>query len=810
MSRIAIIRTITLLLCLVPVYAGAKQIAAQVPMLVGKIDLNAPIAGLFVTPDGKRAVALLQASGNLASGIRIIDTSMPEKLTMKGFLAVTGELALSPDGKQALILRQLEKREPHTATRHEIISIDLSNPDSPKIAWRREIMARKVVLADDASAYAASSPSKKKPEKGEWQTWQTAVTWIGKKRPDTIIKEALHTNGEMRLSDRATFLLYPRFERQLRVFDLRAKEPIFYEQGHTSLYRYECVSGFLEDGKIIIEDSRTPRFGVYAPKRGIPRIAAMSHDGGKRCKRLNLNTGGSRLILASRNYAGRIDRIDFGRPDRLSFNGSWQLPPATYALAATQTHVFAAGGKNGREMQIFRLDTSTPPSVSWIALEAAHRATMERYNQSIKKKEPVPYLDAVDSLEAQGILQVLDAPVKEISNKTAAVILNDYGFLACKGNSQSKMAEIALRRAIHLDPERALARLNLADMLRERLSTVTDYPARQRQLSEIKKLYQKYLELGGKNNAQIDSFLKGEPERTAGDDICRAIAGYTNAGRLQEIVAGSGVNIKAGTQRVDLVFGTEGTAHVPTVYAFDSATDFPLDESKIRIPSDGDLWGNDELGLVVYRDYAHIIHYRGLNHPVATTSLAGGKDCKFRIKTVERIGKNAIEPALCRSLIEGRGPSSIDFKRPAPIAREDVNERYSETGANNMRFLDVANDGKPVNVAEMELTSGSGPGCDAWFYDILDKTGQNFLSSPKHELLMKMQNMDPSNRFPVYRCANKPRFFTYKGKVYFENKPAIWPPTSQSDQYHHVTRIDRGRVVDVCGFEFRTTVSPGK
>jgi hypothetical protein len=83
-----------------------------------------------------------------------------------------------------------------------------------------------------------------------------------------------------------------------------------------------------------------------------------------------------------------------------------------------------------------------------------------------------------------------------------------------------------------------------------------------------------------------------------------------------------------------------------------------------------------------------------------------------------------------------------------------------------MRFLDVANDGKPVNVAEMELTSGSGPGCDAWFYDILDKTGQNFLSSPKHELLMKMQNMNPSNWFPVYRCANKPRFFTYKGKVY--------------------------------------------
>ncbi|OGP94243.1 MAG: hypothetical protein A2Z19_05085 [Deltaproteobacteria bacterium RBG_16_54_18] len=788
---------------------------AAVPTLIGTIDLNAPITQLRVTPDGKRAVVMLQPSGNQSWGMRVIDTSNPQKPILKGFLDVLGKLALSPDGRQALILKEIEKEKYDTPTRHEIIAIDLSNPDSPKVQWRREILARKVVLADDASAYAASMPSKIEPKPGEGKIWQTVISWTRNDRPESVVEEAKHTYGDMHLSDRATFLLLPQHKRQFRLFDLRAKEPILYEQGFTSFYRYGSLLGFLESGHIIVEDTRAPRIGVYAPQKGIPRIATLTHDIGNYCTRLNLNETGTALILDNTSLniispRGRVDRIDVQLPEKISFSGSWQLPPATYPKAATQTYLFATGGDHGREMKIFHLDVSTlstPSIVDWNSLEAAHRDTMDRYNRDIREKKPIPYHYAINRLEEAGVQQALDATVEGISNKKAAVILNDYGFLTFKENANSKLAETALRRAIVLDPERAITRLNLADMLRARLSFLTDFSAKQKQLSEIKALYQKYLALGGKSNARIESILKDETDRIASGNICRAIASYANAGRLEELVSGIGINIKVGERRLDFVFSTEGTAHVPVMYVFDAKTDFPLKDDEISIPDANELGGGDELGLVVYRDAAHILHYRDFRHPVATTPLTGGDACEFEAKTVEKIGPKAIEPNLCRSLIKGEGPPSIVFKTPAPIERENVSKRYSETGgANNMCLLDFANDGKPVNVAEMEISFRGGVGCDAKFYDILDNTGQNLLSGTKHELLMKLQDADPSKRYPPI-CSNEPRFFVYRDKVYFENKPADWT-IDNGGEYHRVTRIDQGKVVDVCDFKFETTIVP--
>lgn len=183
-------------------------------------------------------------------------------------------------------------------------------------------------------------------------------------------------------------------------------------------------------------------------------------------------------------------------------------------------------------MQIFDLDVTPQATVDWVTLEAAHRITMNRYNQDLQERKPVPYMNAADRLEQAGILYAFDAPVTGISPQQAAAILNDYGFLASKNTVQAKPAEPALRRAIVLDPNRALARLNLADLLRERLHTVTNFSAKQRQVSEIKMLYRKYLQLGGNPSPRIDTIIKGGSREGAETDICQAIATYANASRL--------------------------------------------------------------------------------------------------------------------------------------------------------------------------------------------------------------------------------------------------------------------------------------
>lgn len=262
-----------------------------------------------------------------------------------------------------------------------------------------------------------------------------------------------------------------------------------------------------------------------------------------------------------------------------------------------------------------------------------------------------------------------------------------------------------------------------------------------------------------------------------------------------------------GERQLDLIFSTEGTAHVPAMYVFDATTDFPLTDADISAPNAENLWGGDHLGLVTYRDEAHILHYRDFHHPVATSPLSGGKACQFSTNTIERTVANAIEPGLCRNLANDEGPPSIEFKASTSIDREAISKRYSETTAGSMCLLDFSNDGLPENVVELNVASGAGAGCDAHFYDTLDQSGQNLASNSKHDLLMKLQNAEPSNRYPILPCSNKARFFSYHGKVHFESKPTTWPPIDEWNQYHRVTRIDRGRVIDVCNFKFETSVS---
>jgi hypothetical protein len=775
--------------------------SAAPPAIVGQIDAGAAITQLRVSADGKLAVAFLQPSGDLPWGIRVIDTTVPEKPVLRGFIgaASPGRVVMAPDGRQALLLTELEKGAFDTETRHEIVAIDLSNPDAPKPSWRREILAREVVLADDASVYAASQRSKTR------EGWQTTISWASGEHPDAVLDEVRWSEPHMRFSEGARFLVSVQFNNRLRILDLREIPSVLYEQGYTGYSRYDCIAAILESGHVVVEDTRVPRLGVYAPKADIPRIATLTHDGNKHCERLGIGAEGS-LILAAEIGSGRVYRLDVRDPGNPSFGGSWQFPVRTYPLAVAGALAYAAAGEHGRQVQIFRLDVAGLAAVDWAALEAAHRAAMDRYTQELQAGKPAPHLFALGHLEQAGVRQALRAPVQEISAQRAAAIFNDYGVLASKSGTEAASAEPALRRALELDPNRALAALNLADVLRSRLSAMTDISAKQRQVSEIQALYSKYLDLGGKSNARIESFMKGGLARSADGDICSAIARYTDAGLLQEWVAQSATNIKAGDRRIDIAFAIEGTAHVPMTYAFDADTDFPLDEDTLSVPED-DLWGGDRLGLIDYGDTAHILQYRDFRHPVATWPLSAGPSCRFKTHTVERVGPGAVEPELCRSLSQSRGPAAIEFKAPAPIERDTVSERYSETSAGSMRALDFANNGKPENILELALSSSAGAGCDEMFYDVVDKAGQRFASSSKRDLLMKLQNADPSNRYPMLPCGNRARFFVYHGKVYFENKSAAWPPADNWNQYHRVARVDRGRIVDVCDFRFETTIA---
>lgn len=789
---------------------------AIAPAPAGQLTLAAPVAQLRAASQAPRLAALLQAGGGPA-GLLVLDAAGtepsqgPQLPVPRGFLALgaapnppaAGALALSPDGRRALVLLLPEPEKFNTATRHLLLALDLSEPDAPRELWRREPRARQVLLAPDAGAWAVSAAA------GTPGKWATTVSWLDAARPPVVVPD--DSSVPVRLSAGARFLAWEGRASQLRVADLRAADPGatgagIQEQSYSFYGRHHCTVALLDSGHVLVEDERAPRLGLYAPGPGMPRTATLDHDGTRHCTAIAQDGTGNLLAAGA---AGVLRRVNLSQPAGPLFNGQWQLPPGLTPLAASGALLYTAGGGT---LRMFRLDRGNAVDVDWAALDTAHAAIMARHARALRQGRRDADATALAALEAAGAALAPDSPIRDLAPRRAAAILGDFGRLLAPDATRGALAEFALKRATVLDPGNAPAALNLADLWLARLPMLADLPRREQRLADIRAVYAKYLHAGGKPLARFADLAPPD----AGD-ICEAIARHANAGQLARLVAHQAVNLMLDGQRVDLVFTTEGTARVPAVHAFDAATDEPLEGKNIPEPGGEDLWGGDQLALVTWRGAAHVLHYRDLRHPVATAPLAGGRACRFAVSTTERIGPAASEPALCRRLMAGTtgpaagpragtGPAAIAFGTPAPVEPDAVRARHGESTVAGMARVAFANDGQPATVALLDLSSGAGAGCELQFLDLLDAPGAKLAGGPRQALLLKLQGADLAARYPL-RCFNSPRLLRHAGAVYFEDKPAAWPPGDEASQYHRVARIHKGAVRDVCDFRFDSTVS---
>jgi hypothetical protein len=777
--------------------SASAGLIGEVPLPEGRIDRAAASAS------GSRVLLLIAPWESRPAGLHIVDSTDFRRPRLTGFfpLPLNARFALSEDGRRALILNAPEREQYNQALPHEIIAIDLSDPRSPKEVLRRTVVARGAVIAPDASAYAISAPA---AQSGQWQL---EVGWPGETRFSITIPEGDWSRSGAALSARGAFLVLNSFNRNLQAYDLRGSQPTMRTQDHFGVDRYGCIAAILDSGHAVVEDTRTPRLGVYAFTERLPRIAALPHASGQHCADSRIGGGAGEYVFAVDERTLRW--VDLRDPAKPAMGPQLRLPRHLAALAASREQLYVAyhGGK-GPMLQVFSRDTSFDNSVDWPRLVDAHREAMRTYNEELKGRKPVPYWNAIRRLEQADVQDAIDSSVPPPEPRKAAEILNDYGFLLGKGLDQSDRAEAALRRALSLDPKRAIAHLNLADLIKSQLPTISEWKKKDERAQEAARHYRRYLALGGRRSPALDAFLASGKQAKPSGKFCETIAGYANASRLGDLISSAGIGVLAQGRRIDIVFTTEGTAHVPATHAYDSESDIPVDLGTIVPGIDfGDLWGGDELGLVVHGDDAHILHYRDAHHPVKSFSLRGGDTCSFSTSTEEAIGPDAADPETCKALASGAGQDAFLFEGQAWMTREDVGQRYGETDIAGTELVDVANDGKPVNVGKFGLSSGAGAGCDAIFFDLLDRNGTRFEDGPKRDMLMTMQKADPTNRYPVLPCGNQPSFFKFKGKVYFESRPKVWPPVDQWHQYHHLTRVDNGQVVNVCDYRFRTMVS---
>lgn len=779
---------------------SALSMAAPAPG--GSLRLDSPVTLSRAASAGGLFVVLFEGGKDKPAGLRIIDAANSQHPRLRGFFALPGakQLEIAADGKLALAVIPPPERRYGMEAAFQVIALDLTDPDAPNEAWRETVMTTRVTLAPGANAFAYSRVVDR--DKG---TSETVVAPTADRQSRTALRDIQSYFDTVAFSPSGKVIAFITGG-SLSLWDLRARKPQAFEQAYTAFtrYPYGCITAVLDNGHIVMGDARAPRLGIYRAASDLPRISTVSIGEKLDCPRLDANGPDNALILS--DFHGQVWRVNLTNPRQPSMEKTWQLPAHTRALAVSGQLLLALDTSDNRKVQVFRLDIEQAASVDWLALDKAHREILEKYEADKKVGKWIPADDATTPFEKVSAIQAIDAPVEGVSASRAAEILNDFGFLAEQQHwIPYSYQERALRRAIALDPKRRIAYLNLADLLRKQLAKPGVAGPSPERREEVEKLYRTYLGLGGKRTASIDLYLTTPKEN---DDVCAAIATYANANRLSDLVSDIGLDIPFGGRRIDLVFTTEGTAHVPAYYAFDTANDFPLKQDELPAPPLGaeDLWGGDHLDLLTYNNRHFILYHRDLKHPVSARGVADGALCRFKVETVETIGPKTLDRELCARLQGGNPPPTLSFKGKAKISRQDVSKRWSVSEVERTRMLDIANDGNPVNVAEIFMASGAGAGCDATFYDLLDATGTSFEEGPKRDLLLKLQKISAGDRYPV-RCQNKPRFFTHRGKIHFETRPATWPPIDEWDQYHDVRVIDNGQVREICDFKFKTRVS---
>ncbi len=225
--------------------------------------------------------------------------------------------------------------------------------------------------------------------------------------------------------------------------------------------------------------------------------------------------------------------------------------------------------------------------VSSEQLRAVHAAALKQYQPKEHKCDYDRWKNARDTisgLKTAGIDHASKRKPSGMSDRVLAEILNDYGFFLSKARRSQEALDV-YKRAIQLNPNRAVAYLNLGDSLRNQLSQADSFKEKIELTKEIKRAYLQYKKLHGKSTTAIDSFLALNVVDNPIADFCEYVAAYANQGRLRELFGRGDSVLKAdesGTMQVNIIY--QGTANLPWVRVIDNSTNDEISEDNVKLP----------------------------------------------------------------------------------------------------------------------------------------------------------------------------------------------------------------------------------
>lgn len=801
----------------------AMPALAAMPLKLGELELEGAAVSMLISEDQRYLYVQLRAGPSPSPKILLIDVANPAAPVVVSQIPTSsiGQMALTPDGKWLRLIAPIDELpKVGDNKQHELTTFDVSQPAQPRLHSRQNLLAKQVTLAPDASAYATYRETG-----GERSQEQIEVHWLDSGRPAVQLKPTASVDL-FQLMPGGDFVVYGAlYYEGFEIADLRQPDVRLYRQSSEWEFKESLNGrlfiGMLDDGRWLFNDERTPRIGVYATQPALPRVAKLSYTAKSDRDRSLVELGRNKQQIFLRDEKANLFTLNIADPAGLRLTDAGISAPgcrrdgclmdrAERLYQAAQESEFQSKGSGRLRyfLRIFDTRQTQPPAFSWQKLAEVHRLAMPRHLAAKRGSDEAYH--AFRLYELVSPLSALSVPPDTLSNRAAAKIVSEYAGLLAEHSESSGDVKALLQYAIQLDGNLAAPHLQMAKLLRQSLPKINNWPDKLAAMQQTRQHYLRYLALGGKSSADIAAYLANDPVARS-NNICEAITHFTNAGRLEEILSETGIDVPKGNQKLDLIFATEGTLHNPVIFGFDSVDDKPLGYQGILTDDNWQEGSGGEVQLAVFGDAYHILFMQDLSHPVASTTLSGDQTCTFTVQTTEKLGPKASEPALCRLLQGGKASKSIPFTSPLKTQGDYSGEyiQYSSAEELGKAYIDFANDGKPAYVGKIRQSQRSS--CGSVIFDTLDKQALGFVDGRKHEMLMKLQEIDIDSEdwCPIWPRFNDARFFKYRGNIYYENKAKTWPPDNDSDQIHRVSRVKNGKVIEVCDYQFATRVSKG-
>ena len=215
--------------------------------------------------------------------------------------------------------------------------------------------------------------------------------------------------------------------------------------------------------------------------------------------------------------------------------------------------------------------------------------------------------------------------------------------------------------------------------------------------------------------------------------MCAALQAYLQAGRLGELESNEVRGLRIAGHRANVEIRSAGTGLAPYAWVTDADTGEEFD------PALGELHGEP-------RGDGAIVSHGGLHHVVLlgregaggySVALDGGPSCDIEHERTEQVAASSTEPQVCQRILHGDGPTEIELSQPTTIPDVALAARWGNryVTAIGAARVDLANDGRPVDLVQLKTTLRQPDLCAALLWDVLAAQGSRLANAAERRVL---------------------------------------------------------------------------